>query len=285
MAMSWLVLAFISVITVSIAIILERVLMKDEASDPISYAIVFQLVLGFISVLIALLFGRFTLPNLEGLTLRFILSSFLWAGATVFGFQAIKKLTAGEVTILTTSSSVVSIILGLVVLKEVLSLNIVLGTLLVFFAIWIVKSEKVSFKSRRGIGFALLSAVFGGIAVVNDAIILRSYEAFSYTAIMSILPGIVLILLFPQKIVKIKKLLNSKFIMLMTIFCVFYSIQAIAYYLAFQNGAPVSQLSPLIKSSIVLTVLLGAIFLNERQNLSKKILASVLVTIGAILLG
>jgi len=69
----------------------------------------------------------------------------------------------------------------------------------------------------------------------------------------------------------------------MIVFCIFYSIQGIAYYLAFQKDAPVSQLSPLVRSSIVLTVLLGAIFLKERQDLVKKLFAAVIVSAGAIL--
>jgi len=284
--MTWLFFALISIITVSIADILERVLMKGENSDPISYAIAFQLLVGFISLFFAFMFGKFTLPPFGSLlTIRVIISSFLWAGATVFSFQAMKRLTAGEVTILTTSSSVVSILLGVFFLKEVFSLNIALGALLVFMSIWIVNSKKVSFNSKKGIVFALLSAVCAGVAVVNDSVILRQYEAFSYTAIISFLPAIVLILLFPKKIAETKILLKAKTLKLMFVFCLFYSIQAIAYYLAFQNGAPVSQLSPLTKSSIVLTVILGAVFLNERKDLLRKVVASIVVTIGAILVG
>ncbi|OGK41499.1 hypothetical protein A2954_00665 [Candidatus Roizmanbacteria bacterium RIFCSPLOWO2_01_FULL_37_12] len=283
--MSWPILAIISIFTVSIATLLERVLMKGEESDPISYAIVFQFALGLISFVFALLFGKFVLPNLEGLTLRFILSAFLWAGATVFSFKAIKTLSAGELTILTTSSSVIAMLLGVIFLKELFSLKIAIGALLVFLSIWILNSKKLSFNSKQGVMFALISAFCAGIAVVNDAFILKTYEAFSYTAIMSILPGVILSLLFPKKLAKTKELLNPKSIKLMFIFCLFYSIQAITYYLAFQNGAPVSQLSPLTKSSIVLTVILGAIFLNERKDLMRKIIASLVVTNGAILLG
>ena len=259
--------------------------MKDDHSDPISYAIVFQLALGTISLIFALMFGKFSLPPLHNLTLNFIASSFLWAGATVFGFRAIKTLTAGEVTIITTSSSVISIILSLIFLGESLNSTILTGIILIFASIWLVNNDHLKLTSKSGISFALLSAACAGTAVVNDAVILHQYEAFSYTAIMSFLPGVILMLLFPKKIKHTQVLLNPRSIQLMSIFCLFYSIQAITYYLAFQQGAPVSQLSPFTKSSIVLTVILGAIFLKERQHLIKKIIASILVTIGSTFLG
>jgi uncharacterized membrane protein len=71
----------------------------------------------------------------------------------------------------------------------------------------------------------------------------------------------------------------------MAIFCFFYSIQAVTYYLAYQSGALLSQLSPVTKLSTVVTVLLGIIFLKERDNLPRKIIATILATAGGILLG
>ncbi len=278
-------LALISILTVSIATILERVLMKNDDSDPISYAIVFQFMLGSISLIFALFFGRFVFPSLSILGSRFILATFLWAGSTVFSFSAMKRLTAGEVTVLTTSSTVVSVVLGVLLLREPFSLRIFLGIVLILLSVWLVNSAKVSFASKQGVGFALLAATFCGVAVVNDLVILKNYEAFSYTAVMSFLPGLALMFIFPGKAKKIRTMLKLQTLKVMSIFCFFYSIQAITYYLAFQAGAPVSLLSPLIKTSIILTVILGVIFLGERNNLLRKIVASLLVTIGAVFLG
>ncbi len=284
--MPWIFFAVVSILTVSIAALLERALMKDEDSNPIGYAIVFQFLLAAISLLFTVVFNKLTLPTLSAETIiRFIISAFLWAGTTALTFYAIKKLTAGEVTVLTASSSVVSITLGIIFLSEIIKLPTVIGSVLVLLAIWIINSGKLGFKSKEGVTFALLSALCAGIAVVNDAVILKSYEAFSYTTIMSFLPGIVLLAVFPKKLKGIGRLLRTKKLGLMLVFCLFYSIQAITYYLAFQKGAPVSQLSPLTKSSIVLTVILAAIFLNEREDLLKKVIAAVVVTIGSILLG
>jgi len=169
-------------------------------------------------------------------------------------------------------------------LNEVLTLTIIFGFIFILGAVLIVNSEKLSFNSKRGVTFSLLVALFSGIAVVNDAYILKSYEAFSFTTIMSFLPGVILALAFPKEIVKIKKILKSREIRWMIVLTFFYAIQAVSYYLAYQGGAPISTLATLTKASIVVTVILAAIFLKERSNLPKKAVAAAMVTIGAILL-
>ncbi len=283
--MPWQLFGLASVLTVSIANLLERVLMKEDKSDPVGYAIVFQFLLGLMAFLFALLFGRFSLPPLLTMPYQFALSTVLWATATVFTFKAAKKLGAGEITILYSFASLVTVTLGILVLHESVTIHTSIGILLILLAVGIVSSEKLSFSSKLGILFTLISASCSGIAVINDAIILKSYEAFSYTAVMSILPGILLLVLFPQHLKKVPVFSSKKFVLTMMIFTFFYTIQAITYYLAFQYGAPASQLSPLIRTSVVLTVIFAAIFLKERSHIVKKAIAAIMTTIGVILLG
>lgn len=243
--MIWSLYASISVVTLSIATLLGRVLMKEENSNPLAYAIVFQLGLALFSFILAIFFGKFELPHQGYSVLRYLMSSLLWAGATVFGLWSVKKLNASEATIIGASSSIFTIILGVL----------------------------------------FLGSVCAGVAVVNDAVILRTYEAFSYTTLMSLFPGVLLMLIFPKQITKVGELINKKSLSIMAIFCFLYAVQAITFYLAFKAKAPVSQLSPFTKSSIVLTVILAAIFLKERNNMAKKIVAALVVTAGVILLG
>lgn len=55
--MNWLFLTLISVIVVSFAGIVQRVLMKGDKSNPYSYAIVFHILLGTTNLVLALVFG------------------------------------------------------------------------------------------------------------------------------------------------------------------------------------------------------------------------------------
>jgi len=284
--MSWQVYAVISVITNSVANLLSRVLMKDKKSDPVLYAIIFQFLLGLFAVTFALILGKFRLPTFDITLFRFVISAFLWAGSTVFTFKAVKHLTAGESTILGSSASLISIPLGIVFLKEILTLKLVIGAMLILFSVIIVSYENASFSSKKGVLFALIAAVCAGIAVVNETVILKTYDSFSYTGIISFLPGVILLFVFPHKTrLLLKTKYQQQFIKTMLVLSFVYVIQAITYYLALENKAPISILSPFFRSSVVLTIFLAFIFLKEKTDVVKKITASILTIMGSMLLG
>jgi len=71
----------------------------------------------------------------------------------------------------------------------------------------------------------------------------------------------------------------------MLVFTFFYAIQAITYYLAINSGAALSQMAPISKASIVLTVFLSFVFLKETENIKTKLLALAVVLIGVFLVG
>jgi len=63
-----------------------------------------------------------------------------------------------------------------------------------------------------------------------------------------------------------------------------WSVSAIAFYLAIEKGALASQISPISQSKIILTVLLAAILLKERENLLIKVVAAFLTMAGVLLI-
>lgn len=64
----------------------------------------------------------------------------------------------------------------------------------------------------------------------------------------------------------------------------FYACQAVTYYLAIELGANVSQISPILRSEVILTMILAVVFLNERDNLLRKTAAAILAISGVILI-
>ncbi|MDP2930127.1 MAG: hypothetical protein Q8N56_00755, partial [bacterium] len=61
-------------------------------------------------------------------------------------------------------------------------------------------------------------------------------------------------------------------------------VSAIAFYTAIEKGALASQISPIMQSGIILTILLAVIFLTERDNLPTKIVAGLMTIIGVIMI-
>jgi uncharacterized membrane protein len=127
-------------------------------------------------------------------------------------------------------------------------------------------------------------ALCGGLAVTNDVFLLRTADTASYLAVMTYLPGVVLLLLAPKSIKKLATFAQPAVLGNMLIFSLFYAGQAITYYMAVNAGANLSQMAPISKASIVIAVILEVIFLRNTKNIPAKLLATVLLMLGILFL-
>lgn len=278
----WHYFAILTVFAGSISSIVLRTLMKKDESDPILFTIVFQFVLTLVVLIYALALG-FEFPPPSFLWPRLFLSALLYAIGSLCNFYSSRHLPAGENSILTASGILITVGLGVTVLGNSFSLFKALGVILILISVIILYGGG-RMKINKGVLYAIGVAVFYSLAVINDVIIIRSYNPISFVPLMSFLPGLVLVLLFPKKTLKMKKLLNKKSLSHIIVYSVFYGISAIAYYQALYAGASISQLSPISRASIITTVILGALFLGEKDNLTRKIVSALLVSIGVLLL-
>ena len=207
----------------------------------------------------------------------------IWAIGTLSYFKAIKLIEASESTILATIGSIVTILTAYIFLGEHLSNRQLLGTLLILTSVVIISWAR-KFTYNRGVLFSVFGTVSYGLAVTNDVYILRTFDAISYVPMISIIPGIILLSIFPRSIKNVFSTLQSQRIKPLFAYCLFYSIQAITYYMAVEKGAYASQMALLYKSEIFLTVILAALFLHEYDQLPRKLLATVIATTGVMLL-
>jgi len=278
----WHWLALGTILGSSLSSLYLRKIMKDDENDPILFSITFQFILGFI-VLIYALYRGFTFPPPLELWIRFVLGGVLYAFGTLCAFYASKKIGAGEFTILTSISSLITILLGVFLLGNQFGWERILGTFFILSSI-VILYTKERIKINKGVWYALGVAFFYGIAVVNDVIILRRYDVMSFLPLMCFLPGLVILIMFPRRVLMIRRLLKPKPLQHIILYSFFYGIASIFFYQALANGAPISQLSPLSRASIIVTVILSALFLGERKDIKRKILSAGLVSVGVLLL-
>ncbi len=278
--MNWLVLALVNIVSISIGNLYQRKAMQAEDSDPIGYAIVFQFLLGFAVLLFAMVVG-FKLPPIATYPLNFALSAVFYGIGTLCMFQAAKLIEASELTIIAALGSMVTIIASVIVLHENFSLQQALGVLLIFIAIIMVQKKR-SLKLDRGAWWGVVGTCLFGLAVVSDVFVIKHFDPVSYAVAMCFMPGILLLCLFPRKIKVFKPIVSSG--RNLFIFVFLYAIQVISYYAALGLGANASQLSPITRAQIILTVLLSAIFLRERDRLWLKLGAAILTTAGVLLI-
>ena len=281
--MNWLYLTLLSVLFVSIANILQRVLMKGDKSNPYSYAIVFHILLGTINLAFALLFGS-NLSLFSGNIVLLILSSLLWGICTIFLFKALQLLEASEVTILSTIRIVITIIASMVFLQEVFNNQRVLGTIIIIASTILVANLKKGFRFNKGVIYVLAMSLFAGLAIVADSFNVKHYDVLSYNAIQNFLSGIFLLLFYPKALQQWKQFIQPSFLKKMLPLVIFSTIQGVAYLLALTTPGVTAQVATIRQASVILTVVLSISFLGEKDNLLRKLGAAILVTIGVILL-
>lgn len=282
--MHWLIFSTISVVTLSVANLLQRKLMREEGSHVVANSIVFQL---FCAVLIGVVtaFVGFSAPPLQELWVNFALMAVLYAGGTLFLFRALQTLEASEATIIIASRVLWTVAVAVLLLGELMNFSRAVGILLILGAVVLVSYKPREFKFSQGVWFVLAAAVCYGLAVANDSYILRYYkDTLTFTTLAFLFPGIVMVIFRPYAISQVAAFVRSREMLTMAIMSVFYSGSAIAFYLAFRYGGTASQISPVQQSDIILTVVLASIFLRERGELPKKIIGALMTIAGVFLL-
>lgn len=282
--MNWLLLTLISVFVVSIANILQRVLMKDDKSNPYSYAIVFHFLIAILNLIFALLFGFQPLPVDGKDLILFPVAALLWGGVTIFLFKALQLLESSEVVVLTSVRALITVAASIIFLHESFNLQKIIGTTIILASILLVTMLKKGIRFNKGVAYSFTMAFFAGLALVVDAYNVKHYDVISYNAIVNFLIGFILLISYPGILREWKQFTTPSFLKRMLPLGLFSAVQANALYLAFASGGNASQIGPIIQAQVIVTVLLAVIFLNERDHIFRKLLAAALVTLGVILL-
>lgn len=280
----WLVLIILSTLSLSIGLIIERIILKEKNSDPVAYSILTETFFVILVLITALVLKQQLVFPHDKYTLFFLTSSILWSASLILSFKAFQKLEASIMSIISALSPIISVPLSIIILHEIFTIKAIIGSILILFAIILVNNSSKKQISKAGLLFAIISSILAGIAVISDAIILSKYNTFSYLVFGPSLTSILLILAYPRKASKAFTIIKTRKFAKIFIFIVLFTIQAVLYYLAYMAGGPMSKLTVINKSYIILTTLLAIIFLKEKSHIKTKILGAILVTIGVLLL-
>lgn len=281
--MSWLFLTLISVLFVSLANILQRVLMKREKSDPYSYALIFHFLLGILNFVWALLAGSH-MSLFSGNLLMLLLASALWGVTMICLFKALQLIEVSEVTILSTVRVVVIIVASLLFLHETFSTQKAIGAGIIILSTLLITSLKKGIKFNSGMMYALLMALLGGLAIVADSFNVKQYDAIYYNAVQNFLSGFFILLFYPKALKEWKHFVQPSFLDKMLPLGILSTIQGNSYLLALVTPGVTAQVGTIRQISVITTVLFAVIFLGEKDNIIRKLVAAFSVVVGVILL-
>jgi drug/metabolite transporter (DMT)-like permease len=281
--MAWQFLILASVFLYSVSVLLQRILLKEERSDPKAYSVFFQLLTGFLIGGFGVLFKDVTFPNLRPLLLNLFLMALLYGFGNVFIFEALKTLEASRFTIIFASRALFTILASSLFLKEGLLPLQLLGTFLILLGVVLVniESARLTFSRRELIAF--FAAASFGLANTNDRFLLQEFKSYPYMFLVFIVPAILIVLLYPRTVKKMVVFLESGVLVKMLLLCVVYAASAITFFSALQIARNSSQVVSINLTSVIVTVLLAIAFLKERKHLPQKLLGSLASFVGLLL--
>ena len=275
----------VSVILYSISVLLQRVILKENESQPIAYSMFFQLLVGIVIGITGSLFADMSLPsNLTPLFWNLLLMTFLYAFANVFIFKSLKLTEASKFTIVFATRAFFTVFASSLLLKEFLTGSQFLGALLIFSGVVLINLKSSKFSLDKGSLFALLGALAFGLANTNDRYLLKSFNIYPYITLAFIAPFFLMTVIYPKELKHLKLFLGKTVLKKVLLLSVIYAFSAISFFAALQISNNSSRVASANLTSVIITVILSALFLKERESLSKKIAGAVLSFIGLLLL-
>lgn len=180
-------------------------------------------------------------------------------------------------------STVFMIFAGFIFFKEPFIINKFIGAILIILSNVLVFYKKGEAKIDKYVILGIIANLFLTVALFLDVNISNEFNLAFYVAMTLGIPGILIFIFEKIKFSDLKtefKNGNKKFIIITAIS---WSTSIMATLKAYQLG-PASIVAPLCALAVILNVLVGYIFLKERDNLAKKVIASLLVILGVILI-
>ncbi len=271
---------FTSVIFYSISTLLQRVLLKETDSKPIAYSIVFQVLVSLILASVGILSGNWQWPDFTSILSNFLIMIVLYAAGNVFLFSALKNVELSKFTVLFSVRAFITVLASTLLLNESLTFLQFIGSIIIFITIAVINIQSQQFKLHKSDVLALLAGICFGLANTNDRILLASMNVYVYTSIGFLLPALLIAIIYPKEISHIKMFLRPQLFKKMFLFSIFYSIAAITFFIALQLTDNSSQVATINLTSVILIVILGIVFLKEKTDVLKKLIAVLMTFVG-----
>jgi len=282
--LNWFVLAAISSITASVVSILQKFALKDT-DDPISFGIYFQLLVSLIGLPMAII-NYDSFPLNFNIIFMVLLMAFFSASGNLLYFFSLKSTEISQVAILTSTSSLWLLPGGFIFFRELPSIYKILGVFLVVLGVFVIyynKNSTISFGTSQI--FALISAVFAGLTGMFDKFLLAIYTVSTYQVLSYFLQALLTASLMPSSVKNIAPLLRFNRTNAVIILCaILLNFGAFSYFSALKIGGEISKVNPILQSSVILTIILGIICFNEKENLLNKVLGTITIFWGVLLI-
>jgi drug/metabolite transporter (DMT)-like permease len=204
--------------------------------------------------------------------------------AYILKYRGFQLISASEVVIFSTTSKLWNVVGAALFLHEAVTVQKMLGTLIILAGIAVTMYVNKKFVVNKGIVVVLIGAVLFGLTDINGYFILQSMDASNYQIYFYLVPVLALLLAQPHIIKKISYYFKLDRSLKVTALAIFDTLGMLTLFAAYQAGGKASILGPLSATKIIVTVVLAILFLKERDNIPRKLIGAVITVFGVILL-
>lgn len=248
---------------------------------------------GSMTVILNLIAGVACLPLIPLFNMKFPTNKYVYLYLGIacifyalndrFDTTARRGIEASTHSMIKQLSTVFMIIIGIFILKEKLILKKIIGATLILISNILIFYNKKSLKNTKYIICGLMATIFTTIALMIDVNYSEQFNLPFYVSITLIVPALLIIIFEKIKLKTIKKEYKRSNKILILTTGISSTFMLILKLLAFKQGE-ISIIAPLCSLTVILNVIVGYIFQKEKENLSKKITAAILIIIGIILI-
>lgn len=236
-----------------------------------------------LTVLILCPFFEFKFPTNKSFYIMLLVAIIFYALSDRINTTVRSGIEASTFSMLKQLSTTFMIIAGLIFFKEEFVLTKFIGAILIIFSNILIFYKKGKFEFNKYILLGILANLTYTIALFLDVNISDNFNLPFYVALTLIIPAFLIIVFERIKLSQIKDELISgnKKAIFITAFS--WGVMIVAQLVAYQLGN-VTVVAPLCALTVILNVIVGYLFLNEKDNLFRKIISAILIIISVILI-
>lgn len=275
----WLILLALHVVgIVGFNLTLRKLLTEKDRLDPWQLATIMQ-----IGIAIPIVFvGLVAPPDItnygwQEIGLIAVICAFVVA-LHVSNVKALQYLEAGVYAVFYNLRIIITTLLGIMFLQEdVIPLRI-LGGLLIFLAVFVVRQKGRKALTARGIRWGITAAFVISVLNMFEKELIGRIGWVSYAVPVMIVTTVVMLGISAamKKNIQIAMLKQPQIVQLMTL----RTVSAYSFGLALGAGGLLSVSNYISSLSVIVLVALGILLLNERDYLKRKIMAGAIALVG-----
>ncbi len=244
--------------------------------------ILLQLIAG-LSALLLCPFFEFKLPTNVMVYVMLSISIVFYAITDRVNTTVRSGLEASTFSMLKQLSTTFMIFAGLILFKEEFILTKFIGAMLIIVSNIIIFYQKGKFEFNKYLLLGVFANISFTVALFLDVNISDNFNLPFYVALTLIIPALLIMIFERIKPSEIRdEFVNgNKKAIITTAIC--WGVSIVSQLRAYQLGN-VTVIAPLCALTVILNVIVGYLFLKERDNLLRKIIAAILIIISVVLI-